>query len=74
MALDNDLVYHDHKIVLEIGRVKNRNKNPAAERAVQELELELLRRDPHGGPLSCCNLCRKRNPELTNSLSWIVSS
>ena len=52
MALDNDSVYHDHKIVLEIGRVKNRNKNPAAERAVQELELELLQRDPHGGPLS----------------------
>ena len=52
MALDNNSVYHDHKIVLEIGRVKNRNKNPAAERAVQELELELLQRDPHGGPLS----------------------
>ena len=52
MALDNDSVYHDHIIVLGIGRVKNRNKNPAAERAVQELELELLQRDPHGGPLS----------------------
>ena len=52
MALDNDSVFHDHRIVLEIGRVKNRNKNPAAERAVQELELELLQRDLHGGPLS----------------------
>ena len=38
--------------VLEIGRVKNRNKNPTAERAIQELELELLRQDPHGGPVS----------------------
>ena len=48
MALDNDPVLHDHRIVLEIGRVKNRNKNPVA---VQELELELLRQDPHGGPV-----------------------
>ena len=52
MALDNDSVFHDHKIVLEIGRIKNRNKNPAAERAVQELELELLRQDSHGEPVS----------------------
>ena len=51
MALDNDSVYLDHIIFLEIGRAKNRNKNPSAERAVQELELELLQRDPHGGPV-----------------------
>ena len=50
MAFDN--VYHDHRIFLEIGRVKNRNKNPAAERAVLEFELELLQQDPHDGPLS----------------------
>ena len=29
---------------------------------------------PWWATLPCCNLCRKRNPELTNSLSWIVSS
>ena len=52
MALDNDSAYHDHRIFLEIGRVKNQNKNPAAERAVQELELELLRQDSHGEPVS----------------------
>ena len=52
MALDNDRVLHDHRIVLEIGRLKNRNKNPVAERAFQELERELLRQDPHGGPVS----------------------
>ena len=52
VTLDNYPVFHDHRIVLEIGIVKNRNKNPAAERAIQELELELLRQDPHGGPVS----------------------
>ena len=52
MALNNDSVLHDHRIVLVIGRVKNRNKNPVAERVVQELELELLRQDPKGGPVS----------------------
>lgn len=52
MALDNYPVLHGHRIVLEIGRVKNRSNNPVAERAVQELELELLRQDPQGGPVS----------------------
>ena len=54
MALNNDPVLHDHRIVLEILilRVKNWNRNPVAERAVQELELELLQQDPHGGPVS----------------------
>ena len=52
MALDNNPVLHDHRIVLEFGRVKNRNRNPVVERAVQELEFELLRQDPHGGPVS----------------------
>ena len=52
MALDNVPVLHNHRIVLEIGRVKNWNRNPVAERAVQELELELLQQDPHGGPVS----------------------
>ena len=51
-ALDNDSAYHDHRIFLEIVRVRNHNKNPAAERAVRELELELPRQDPHGEPVS----------------------
>ena len=47
MALDNDPVLHDHRIVLEIDRVNNRNKNPVAERA--GLELQLLRQEPQVG-------------------------
>ena len=52
VALVNDEVLGQHRICVEIGRVKNPNKNPVAERAVQELEGELLRRDPNGGPVS----------------------
>ena len=33
-------------IVLDLGRVKNPNKNPVAERAVQEVEAEILKQDP----------------------------
>ena len=36
---DKDLV--NNGIHLEVGRLKNRNKNPIAENAVQELEREL---------------------------------
>ena len=45
-ALVNDELLSKHRIAIEIGRHKNRNKNPVAERGVQELEEELLRRDP----------------------------
>ena len=39
-------------VSLEIGRIKNKNKNPVAEKAVQELEEELLRQEPGGGSVS----------------------
>ena len=39
-------------ISIEVGRVKNTNKNPVAERAVQELEEELLRQESGGGPVT----------------------
>ena len=34
------------RIRVEVGESKNKNKNPIAEKAVQELEDELLRQDP----------------------------
>lgn len=49
--MDDDLL-KKHRIMLELGRHKNINKNPVAEKAVQELEDELLRYDPTGGPVS----------------------
>ena len=33
-------------------QAKNRNNNPVADRAVQELESELLQHDPLGGPVT----------------------
>ena len=37
---------------LEIGRIKNPNKNPIADKAESEVEDELLRQEPGGGPVS----------------------
>ena len=51
-ALTEDLLLKHQRITIEIGNAKNRNKNPVAERAVQEVENELLRLDPLGGPVS----------------------
>lgn len=45
-ALTNDEILTQHGITIDIGRIKNRNKNPIAEKAIQELEDELLRCDP----------------------------
>eukprot|EP00918_Siedleckia_nematoides_P075560 GHVU01165387.1.p1 GENE.GHVU01165387.1~~GHVU01165387.1.p1 ORF type:complete len:409 (-),score=26.42 GHVU01165387.1:8-1234(-) len=45
-ALANDKQLHLQRINIELGRIKNRNENPVAERAVQEVEQELLRQDP----------------------------
>ncbi|KAK3723315.1 hypothetical protein QZH41_014390 [Actinostola sp. cb2023] len=41
-ALTDDKFLHQQRITLEIGRVKNPNKNPVAKKAIQELENELL--------------------------------
>ena len=42
IALQNNDMLHRFQISLDIGRVKNTNKNPVAEKAVSELEEELL--------------------------------
>ena len=51
-AITEDLLLKHHRITIDIGNAKNRNKTPVAERAVQEVENELLRHDPLGGPVS----------------------
>ena len=45
-ALVNDDLLASSRLCIEIGRVKNVNKNPVAERAVQELREHILRLDP----------------------------
>ena len=48
VSLKNSNALQHLGISVEVGRVKNTNKNPVAERAVLELE-ELLRQEPGGG-------------------------
>ena len=45
-SLKNDKTLLSNGIALEIGRTKNKNKNPIAEKSIQELENELFRKDP----------------------------
>ena len=51
-SLQDDPVLHKYRLRIEIGRPKNRNKVPSADRVVQELEEELLKLDPTGGPVT----------------------
>ena len=52
VSLVNNPMLEKHGITLEVGNEKNVNKNPVAERAIQELGLECLHIYPEGGPLS----------------------
>ena len=55
-ALTEDQQLKHHRITLDLGHPKNRNKNPMTERAVQEFENKLLRHDPLEGPVSLLTL------------------
>lgn len=55
-SLARDMSLAKHGLVIEIGRLKNRNKNPIAEKAIQELELELKKQHPEGGPVTTSQL------------------
>ena len=52
----NDKLLAHHNIQIEFGRVKNKNKNPIADKCVQELENELLRQEPGGDPITSLQL------------------
>ena len=73
-ALQSDESLRRLNIVLEIGRGKNVNKNPEAEKAIQELEHELLRYEPSGGSVTNVDLAivvarlnsRFRRPDLSS--------
>ena len=56
VSLVDEPLLRKHRLVLDIGHVKNINKNPVAERAIQELEQEILRHDPRGGPVTSFQL------------------
>ena len=50
VSLKDDGILQQLGISIEIGRIKNINKNPVAEKAIAELEGELIRQVPNGGP------------------------
>ena len=52
MALRNDETLKSLRLSLERGRVKKPNKNPIVEKAILELQEELLKQEPTGGPVS----------------------
>ena len=52
LPLKDDSILLSQGIHLDLGRVKNINKNPVAEKSNQELQLELLRIDPSGAAVT----------------------
>ena len=56
MALRDDGLSQKLRINIEVGRVKNVNKNPVAVRTIQELEEELLRQEPGGDAVTMLDL------------------
>ncbi|RXN16069.1 Retrovirus-related Pol poly from transposon opus [Labeo rohita] len=48
-ALAKDTVLAQYRLAIEVGNAKNVNKNPVAEKAIQELQGEILRLEPHCG-------------------------
>ena len=56
IALKHDDTLKQLGITLDIGRVKNINKNPVAEKAIAVIEEELLRQVPNNGPVTNLSL------------------
>ena len=55
-CLVDDQVLRKHRIQIEVGRHKNVNKNPVAERAVQEMEEVIRKMESHNEAISDHNL------------------
>ena len=51
-AMREDKTLDHFSISIEVGSVKNPNKNPVSEIAISELENKLLKQEPGGGPAS----------------------
>ena len=77
-SIFNKLKLSDQNIHLELGRFKNRNKNPVIDKAVTELLRELRIQNPIGGPLSSMSLdsavatlnSRIRGPGMSAHEMW----
>jgi hypothetical protein len=51
-ALVGDMLLKKHCIMIEIGRIKNKNKNPVAKKAIQKLHDEIIRQEPLPGRIN----------------------
>ena len=68
-ALKDDKILQSHGIYLDFGDIKNINKNPVVKKGIQEIEAELLRRDPSGNsvtPVELSVVIESLNPCLRN--------
>jgi len=68
-SLANDQFLESNRIHIDLGRVKNKNRNPVAERAIQELESEILRFVRTSGPITPLTLSK-----VTSSLNSRIRS
>ena len=69
-SLCSDEILRKYGVAVEVGRVKNSNKNPVAEKCVAELGDELLRICPNGGtitPLSLAVATDNLNTRIRNA-------
>ena len=64
-AIRNDLTLQQHGIKLDFGHIKNKNSNSVVDKAIQELEIELLKNDPSGNAIS--NLQLQSTIQIMNS-------
>ena len=64
-ALVNDTLLNKYRLTIELGRVKNINKNPVAEKAIRELEGEILHQQPSGGAITHMYFYLSLPPTLT---------
>lgn len=55
-TLVDDKILNSYGLRIEVGRLKNINKNPVAEKAIKELELELKKSFPGGETLTLAQL------------------
>ena len=68
-SLVGDDLLARHGLLLEVGRLKNINKNPVGEKAIQELEAEIRKELPEGGPITTSVLavmCQVLNSRIRN--------
>ena len=55
-SLLDDPILTKHGIMMDFGRVKNKNANAVIDKGIQELEREMIQVDPNGGPLTAVQL------------------